>query len=243
MSKQIKLCIALVMIVLLFSCCIVNAYGKDSFSENNSLNDRMVLAASERDTNSYPVLKKFLDNAFNSNPSKSVSLHVYDKQNKDVTMEWKNTVQDLYTQSKYEEIVKYIKEDGIQLVTEEKEIENTKGAVQTERFSEIFYEIGSASGYTKEWTVRLTGTVTYNTNTHVITSASSPTLSIEWASWGALWSPWLNNVSTSSTISSSYVTFRGTYTMMGSLSSPLYLPSQTYNFGTYTESFSAYPAF
>lgn len=113
---------------------------------------------------------------------------------------------------------------------------------QSKTVSDIFYHIGTGSGFTKEWAVILKGTFWYNVATDAITSASAPQLSIYHAGFGTAFSPYLGDVGTDKRVNSSTntVTFTATHTMYATLTVSIgQLPlGRTINFGSYTDSFS-----
>ncbi len=105
-------------------------------------------------------------------------------------------------------------------------------ASERQHFYRTFNEIGSAGGYTKEWTVGLGGSITYNRRTNKITSASTPTIGLADANFGTAFSPWIGNISTGRTVYTSKVLFYASYNMYAGI-----------DFGNYNVSFYAYPSF
>ncbi|WP_144032207.1 hypothetical protein [Amphibacillus jilinensis] len=97
--------------------------------------------------------------------------------------------------------------------------------IRSRSVSYNFYGYGTNStttnSFPKEWVVTLSGTFSYNINTYRITSAPEPNLTIRTANWGASFSPFLENVSTSSSISGSTVNHSASYKMGGTLALPI----------------------
>ena len=88
---------------------------------------------------------------------------------------------------------------------------------------------------------KLTGIYSYNADTGAITSARNPTLSIDYANFGAAWIAYMNNVSTSYTITGTKsIKFTGKYHMYGQCSPPGFDgASFTKDFRSHTVSFTS----
>jgi len=87
--------------------------------------------------------------------------------------------------------------------------------------TQTFYHIKTSTkgGFTKEWLTKMTGSFSYDLATDEIISASSPTLSLEVADFGAAFSPYINSVRTSASINktTNKVTYTGSYHMYATL--------------------------
>ena len=167
------------------------------------------------------------------------TLRVYDRSDVEVTDEFK---QIYYTEG----LIKaheYIQQNECSLryqVIEESD-DNTRDTIKARTVYEYFYECVTCTDgtYTKEWDAELRGTYSYNVNTNKITSTKSPTLSLRVAEFGAMWSAYMNNVSTSYSLSSNSVTYSGKYHMYGTLS-PITGVSLTKDFKSHSVSFTSY---
>lgn len=77
---------------------------------------------------------------------------------------------------------------------------------------------GNKLGLSKEWAVRLQGSFVYDDITGRIITASPGRMTLYKASWGAMFTPYIDDVSTSSPVinsSKTQVSFSGSYRMMG----------------------------
>lgn len=227
---------------IISSMLIVTSFITVNASEDTIATDSLNLNV-EIQSESHPILQNFLDDAFQLNHNKTSDFIILDEFGNNVQESHINSIKSMYYNRNLEDLYQYIKENNLKLVIEERTRPILKNSSNTQFFSQIFYGIGNSYGYRKDWTVRLSGSVSYNMRTKRITSASTPTITLQSASWGALWSPYISNVSTGRSISSSKVYFWGAYTMMGSLALHTYMPTLQYNFGSYSEGFYAYPSF
>lgn len=121
---------------------------------------------------------------------------------------------------------------------------NTRADTISKSVTDYFVHQGTSNvgGFTKEWAIRLAGSFWYDRATGEIKSANSPNLSIYHASFGASFTPWIDNVRTSSSINTgtNTVTFVGTHTMHATLSASIGSLPIGFNmsFGTYTDRLS-----
>lgn len=198
-------------------------------------------------SNQTDVLGDFLTHCYDA-PDYVV---VMDANGNDITGLFLGQVRDLYLRNDFDTIRELIYENNYSLkYTEESEQEVQTRDIQPRAFlrktvSDVYYVLGHASeaGYSKEWQMKLTGTFTYNANTFEVTNASAPILSIDYASFGALFSPYITNVSTNYQISKYSVTFTGTYKMRATLGlseGDIWI-SRDYDFGTYTHTLVGKP--
>lgn len=234
MRKRIKFVMAVVMALVVCICSNTDIIHAESTNAYNM--------SDETD-----VLGNFLTHCYGA-PDYAV---IMDANGNDITELFLGQVKDLYVEKDFDAIRELICENDYSLkYTEEFQEEVHTRDVQPRAFlrktvSDVYYVIETASnaGYTKEWLMRLTGTFTYNANTFEVTNASAPTLSIEVASFGALFSPYITNVSTNYQISKYSVTFTGTYKMMATLGTSegnIWI-TRDYDFGTHTHTLVGKP--
>lgn len=228
--------------LIISSLLVITSFISVNASEHNAETDSLDSNV-EIQSESHPILQNFLDDAFQLDYDKTSDFIILNELGQNVQDTHLDSIKSMYASNDLDGLYNYIKENNLKLVIEERTRPILKSSSNTQFFSQIFYGIGNSSGYRKEWTVRLSGSVSYNMRTKRITSASTPTITLQSASWGALWSPYISNVSTGRSISSSRVYFWGAYTMMGSLALHTYVPTLQYNFGSYSEGFYAYPSF
>lgn len=95
----------------------------------------------------------------------------------------------------------------------------TRAIDETKNVTNYAYciETDTTGKFTKEWQTKLIGTIYMDGNTGLIKRASTPTLYLSFANFGASFSPYLNSVKTSSSCTSSYATFSATYHMYATL--------------------------
>jgi hypothetical protein len=189
----------------------------------------------------------FMDEAF-EDPDQ---LLVVDYVGNDVTGNFLNDFNRLYNNGDYKGIQDIIKAGGVSVsIYKEEEVSSLMGQelasdIRGKSVSRQFYHMATdtKNKFTKEWVVTLYGSYSYNIKTNKITAANSPTIALTTASWGALWSPRLDNISTSNNYSGSTVNFSAKYTMRGTLGVSVgNLPINfDYNFGRYTDKFSTGP--
>ena len=228
--------------LIISSLLVITSFIPVNASEHNAETDSLDFNV-EIQSESHPILQNFLDDAFQLDYDKTSDFIILNELGQNVQDTHLDSIKSMYASNDLDGLYNYIKENNLKLVIEERTRPIIKNSSNTQFFSQIFYGIGNSCGYRKDWTVRLSGSVSYNMRTKRITSASTPTITLQSASWGALWSPYISNVSTGRSISSSKVYFWGAYTMMGSLALHTYMPTLQYNFGSYSEGFYAYPSF
>lgn len=205
-------------------------------------------SAMEQDSNSKhqsevsDLFIEFVDNAF----SNLDTLEAKDSKGEDVTKLFIRQAQPLFNKKDYKSIQDLIIEQDLDVsYAEINEVklasgdEFTTDAIRMTRVSRNFYARGTSGGWTKEWIVTLTGDIHYDDRSFKITSVSSPRLSLKTANFGMYWSPYLDNISTSGKHNGNIATFTGKYTMkatvyVGGIPIPI-----TYNFGSYTHSFTS----
>lgn len=122
-------------------------------------------------------------------------------------------------------------------------IEETSKARANNVVSKTFkkYESGydQDKKYKKEWLTELYCKFTYNSNTGSIATIYDPSLTIDYGSWGSLFSPYSVNISTSySKKSRLTVSFSYSYGTKCTFMSSGGTPIQTLNYGTKSGSFS-----
>lgn len=228
--------------LIISSLLVITSFIPVNASEHNAETDSLDFNV-EIQSESHPILQNFLDDAFQLDYDKISDFIILNELGQNVQDTHLDSIKSMYASNDLDGLYNYIKENNLKLVIEERTRPILKNSSNTQFFSQIFYGIGNSYGYRKDWTVQLSGSVSYNMRTKRITSASTPTITLQSASWGALWSPYISNVSTGRSISSSKVYFWGAYTMMGSLALHTYMPTLQYNFGSYSEGFYAYPSF
>ena len=228
--------------LIISSLLVITSFIPVNASEHNAETDSLDFN-DEIQSESHPILQNFLDDAFQLDYDKISDFIILNELGQNVQDTHLDSIKSMYASNDLDGLYNYIKENNLKLVIEERTRPILKNSSNTQFFSQIFYGIGNSYGYRKDWTVQLSGSVSYNMRTKRITSASTPTITLQSASWGALWSPYISNVSTGRSISSSKVYFWGAYTMMGSLALHTYMPTLQYNFGSYSEGFYAYPSF
>lgn len=169
------------------------------------------------------------------------SFFVYNNQDENVTKQFLKVYYDEGVEKAHE----YVKKNECTLsyqVIEENDIESHT-TIKARNVHDTFYKCVTCTdgSYTKEWMMKLTGIYSYNADTGAITSARNPTLSIEYANFGAAWIAYMNNVSTNYTITgTNSIKFTGKYHMYGQCSPPgLDGVSFTKDFKSHTVSFTS----
>ncbi|WP_068615807.1 hypothetical protein [Paenibacillus tuaregi] len=197
------------------------------------------------------VFIDFINEGFN-NPK---GFEVKDSNGLDVTEKFIESVKGPYYIGDYKTIKKVVQDQNLTLSnTVRTQIENHDGlnknsaaiaTVSGESVTKEFYHVAqdSTGRFSKEWKVALSGTFSY-TNNFQVTSASGPSVRLTYAPFGAMFSPAIDNVRTSNSYSGYKASFVGSYDMRAVMSVGIgNLPVNTnLNFGSYTESFSAYPS-
>lgn len=213
----------------------------------SSLSTSVTYAEKSSDVSS--LFSDFIDNAFNN----LRGLRVIDSNGVDITEDFIDKASNYSSSKNYKAIHKLISKQDLSVsyrVIESKEVSDDDavhmlGFYETVTVKDYFYhlETESTGKYTKEWQTSLTGTYTYNVNTHEIYSSQSPVLTLESASFGYGFSPYMSNISTDDSIRSTSVKFSGSYTMNATLSVALGgLPlGFHFDFGRHTDYFIAEP--
>ncbi|EFI69499.1 hypothetical protein BFZC1_06968 [Lysinibacillus fusiformis ZC1] len=204
--------------------------------------------------NTSQIFDEFINNFFKDTSKVNVTNSV----GLDYTKEFLSTTEILYTQNNLQENKRFIVDNKLLLsygtVTEKvgstnKELEElnlqagTLNTLKSASGTQSFYHIGydAKNKYQKEWITYVTGSYTYNTTTYQIVSAQNPTISLS-ANFGAAFAPYMDNVSTSASISGGTVTFKASYNMVSGVVLPIldYGVGQTLNYGNHTDQFKAY---
>lgn len=197
------------------------------------------------------LLEKTLTDAFNTEEkNSSFPIFKYSDGTKVENIKVKKII-DMYKNDEVKDIQHFLLEEKIVIsYTIDRQVSKIdknglKGPYQeiTVTRSEIFYHIATdtSGNYTKEWTVIIEGTFTYENLENQILTAENPSISIGTASFGSAFSPYMGNVVTyTPTIDYTSVNFSAKHTMYADL----YLYNVyvgTYNFGTYTDEFTETP--
>jgi hypothetical protein len=194
-------------------------------------------------------------------------LDVFDSNGVDITNEFINTTSQYYALRDYKSIQDLIINQDLsvshEVVTDIKDLKNkgselnalnfNKGLelnaltfTRTDHVSKRFYHIATDTKgkFTKDWVVTLSGSFSYNTSTYNVTSVTGPRISLTTANFGAMFSPALENVLTSNSRSGRTARFSANYTMRATFGLSVGdLPiGFKYNFGTFTDTFSANPS-
>lgn len=106
---------------------------------------------------------------------------------------------------------------------------------------------GNKLNIAKEFAVKLQGTFVYDDIGGKIIRASYPRMSLYYAPWGSMFTPFISNVSTSFPIINSTataVTFKGSYEMMGTFTAFIkgFPIGTTESYGSYQINFTATPS-
>lgn len=183
-------------------------------------------------------------------------LSALDSNGLDITKEFINNTSRYYTVKDYKSIQDIIKDQDLSishkistditnLQNEELGI-NAVSGVRTESASQQFYHIATdkKGKFTKEWIVTLNGSFSYNTSTFKVTSVTGPRITLTTANFGALFAPALEGILTSNSYSGFAAKFTANYTMRATLGVSFGdLPINfNYDFGTHTDTFTAYPS-
>ncbi|MDC6266378.1 hypothetical protein [Lysinibacillus fusiformis] len=203
----------------------------------------------DSESNTSQIFDEFINSFFNDTSKVNVTNSV----GLDYTKEFLSATENLYTQNNLQEIKRFIVDNKLLLSygTETEKVGSTELNLQAGTLNNVksasgtqsFYHIGyDAKGkYQKEWITYVTGSYTYNTTTYQIVSAQNPTISLS-ANFGAAFAPYMDNVSTSASISGGTVTFKASYSMLSGVVLPIldYGVGQTLNYGNQTDQFKAY---
>ncbi len=143
---------------------------------------------------------------------------VQDNEGNNVTMLHKSNINKFYENNEFDKIRDYILENKISLAWYDG---ISYRASLGKSSSKTFYKLYKSTNYgsiQKEWVVKLSGTFYYDQNKKIVTSVGKPTLSIQVARFGAGFSPYLSNVSTSGTKNGSYgAKFSASYNMKANM--------------------------
>ncbi|WP_373893977.1 hypothetical protein ACUL41_02360 [Virgibacillus natechei] len=207
------------------------------------------------------LFSSFMDKVFNDEDK----LIVLDSSGSDITNEFIDTTDEYYKSGDYQKIQSIIKDKNLSIsygeksymdnaevkeymneaeVNENMSDDNDLNAVIGIDDSREFYHIATdTSGrFTKEWTVTLSGSYLYNTITKQSYSLTGPVVDLTVANFGASFSPYLSNISTSNS-TDPLATFTANYTMEADLSIPIGdIPvGVTFDFGDYTDTLTSVP--
>ncbi|MGY3716830.1 hypothetical protein ACWE42_15040 [Sutcliffiella cohnii] len=160
----------------------------------------------------------FIDQAF----EETSTVTALDSNGFDKTEEFINIASKYLNNLDYKSIQELIKEDGLEVSFAEMEelydddmIFTTMSNIRSRSVSQQFYNLATSNrNHSAEWVVTVYGTFSYDANTYRVTHTNNPSISLTVASFGALFSPYMTSVSTSSSYSGSTATFRASYTMM-----------------------------
>lgn len=144
------------------------------------------------------------------------TFHAEDKFRNDIS----DFVKNMIVPKGSKEVYEYFKSYSGSFGYVKSEIDHTTRAVdEMKNVTDSKYIIATDTKgkYRKEWRTRLVGTIYMDGNTGLIKRTSSPTLSLEWGNFGAMFSPYINSVTTSSSHTQSYATFRANYHMYATL--------------------------
>lgn len=188
----------------------------------------------------------YIDKVFNNIDG----LIVKDSNDVDITKQFIQTTKDLYRNRDYITIQDIIKDQNLSVsygVTTPIKSESNNfsaNAISSQRVSREFYHIGAdleTRSYNKEWTVTVSGSISYNTSTYNITGVSGVSVSLTTADFGFNFAPYLEGTSGNGTFSGQTATLYGSYTLKANYTlQPLPL-TKTLNYGYHTDSFDAGP--
>ncbi|KOO47168.1 hypothetical protein [Priestia koreensis] len=199
------------------------------------------------------VFTDFIDQAYNNLDG----LTVLDSKGYDMTQGFINYASQYYSINDYKSIQDKIVNDDLSIsVTNQTEMSakqykelgiKSLVGIKGENVSKIFYHraTDATKTFTKEWTVTLTGSFSYQTSPPFnVTSVSGPRVTLSNANFGAMFSPALEGLFTRNSHSSTSATFYTNYSMRAVLgvsvgSLPIGLNC---NFGSHTDTFSAHPS-
>jgi len=238
--KLIRRCITMILVLAMVGSINVSVLAK----ENDELNkDEGKLR--NNDSNVSVLFSNFIKTCFED----SKGMCVLDVNGENVTEEFINDSLKYYKTNKYKSIQEIIENNGLQVSYQDSEPQGevTTRALRTETVKKSFYTIRketTLNTYTKEWLTTITGTFTYDANTHRVTSSGSPTLKLVTANFGAAFSPKINNISTKYSISGTKVTFSASYNMKATLGISIgsFPAGYDLNFGNCYETFTATPS-
>lgn len=194
----------------------------------------------------------FMDNAYDNLDG----LTVLNSDGVDITKEFIKNATKYYDVKDYKSIQDMIGNENLSISTTKREVIPSQllgtravalGTIRGDNVSKIFYhnEYDKSKGkYKKEWETQVSGSFSYDDQTFQITSVGTPKISIFAHGFGAGWSPYLAEVSTSSSKSGMTATFKASYNMRASTSIPLldYPLIRDWDWGNYTDSFTAGPS-
>jgi len=218
----------------------------ESIPENNQFENHV----NDENNQVSKLFVDFIDEAFNEADTISVT----NIDGNDVTSTFTNVFSDLHANGDYKGIQEIIIDQHLSLAKQQntlipetnKSNLKTPNGVRSETTSKAFYRIATESKgkFRKEWVVTLRSNFSYDDRTYRITNASSPTITLTTAHFGASFTPALEDISTSSSFLGQTATFNASYRMRAVLGiSAGDLPlGFNLNFGNFTETFSAMPS-
>lgn len=208
------------------------------------------------------LFSNFIDKAF----SDVDELLVLDSKGLDITDEFIGVASVHYNASNYQKIQDIIKNQDLSIshgkssymddAEVNEYIDNTEinkdisgnndlSFVLGKNDSREFYHIATdtTGRFTKEWVVTLSGSYLYDTILRRSYGVQGPTVNLTTANFGASFSPYMENITTSDSTSNSVVTFSANYTMMADLSIPIGdIPiGVSFDFGSYNDTFQSFP--
>ncbi|MDF0729007.1 hypothetical protein PY093_20575 [Cytobacillus sp. S13-E01] len=158
------------------------------------------------------LFTNFIDSVFDD----LSNLNVLDSSGSDITEEFIEETSDFYDNEDYKSIQNLIKDNDLSvslIKIDNLNIESISD-IRSKTVSKEYYEYATSDrGYSGEWIVNVTGNYSYNASTYAVTYASTPSISLTATNFGASFSPYMDNVNTSSSYSGSTATFTATYTM------------------------------
>ena len=163
--------------------------------------------------NDNSLIKQSMDNFVNKRFSE-----IQDNLGNNVTASHKAKVLELYYDDNLSELKNYLLDNKLSLSWYDGI--STRASLG-KNSSKKFYKLYRSTNYgsiQKEWVVRLSGTFYYDQNRKVVVSVGKPTLSIEVASFGSGFKPYLSGVKTTGVKNGSYgAKFSASYTMKATM--------------------------
>jgi hypothetical protein len=197
------------------------------------------------------LLEKMLTEAFN-NEEKGAGIALFTYiDGKEVDALKKQEIKELYENSSFEEIRKLLRNEDIDFaytvdktigITEKTDLKVPYQEIEVTRSYLKFHEADDSTGrFHKEWQVKIEGSFVYENLENQILTAENLGISLTVADWGVLFIPKMsNNVTYPPVINGSSVYFSAKHTMLGDYVFNSILLG-TYDFGTYTDGFTATP--
>ncbi len=162
---------------------------------------------------------------------------IFDEDNNDVTENWKSKLHQLVYKGSPHDIEAVIQKNHLNIYATEKNYYSLR-ATRRQYYSESVEDKGSSNGYTVDWKIMISGSITYNFNSKRITEASSPTVTLVTSSDSTM--PlhlYITDVHPSRNIYPSYVYSYASYTIRG------YKPLFNCSFGSHLVDTYVYPKF